>query len=330
MASRSSRPRRSRAARWPRPGVRAAPALLLVVAVAACGSVGQPVRSSTAAPLAPPTATVQSAAVTPPCDPVPGWSCEQSARFAAVEKKIDGLPGPDGHLAVSFTDRTTGRTWTAGDVTHPGWTASTIKLAIATDLLEGDRTGRSALSGADRDDMAAMLHSSDNEATDRLWKRHGGDDMLARFRDRYGMGGVAFQPGFTTSTYWGFVKCTTADLASLGRHILDRTDPADRAHLVTAMRGVAENQRWGVWAAGAGNRPGDKNGWSQEKDAYGEHWVTDTVGFAGPDERYVVAIMYQVPPQGSLDDGVHAVSDVTALLFGAPTPADVTVPEPDG
>lgn len=87
---------------------------------------------------------------------------------------------------------------------------------------------------------------------------------------------------------------------------------------------------WGVWAAGTDQRPGNKDGWSQEKDSYGEHWVTDTVGFAGPDERYIVAIMYQVPPQGTLDDGVHAVSYVAALLFGAPVPAPVTIPEPDG
>lgn len=273
---------------------------------------------------------MQSAVVSPSCDPVPGWSCEQSARFAAVGRMLAALPGPHGHLAVSFTDRTTGRTWTAGDVAHPGWTASTIKLAIAADLLDGVRSGRVALTAADREDMAAMLHSSDNAATDRLFRRHGGDAMLARFRDRYRMTGLAFQPGFTRDTHWGYVKCTTADLAALGRHVLDRIDPADRSYLVAAMRGVAQNQRWGVWAAGPGQRPGNKNGWSQERDAYGEHWVTDTVGFAGPDERYVVAIMYQVPPPGSLDDGVHAVSDVAALLFGSPVPSPVTVPEPDG
>ena len=274
-----------------------------------------------------PTARPGSA---PVCTPVPGWSCTQSARFAAVWRKLAGLPGPNGYLAVSFTDRETGRTWTAGDVGHPGWTASTIKLAIATDLLEGDRSGRSSLSSADRDDMAKMLHSSDEAATDRLWRKYGGADMLARFRARYGMTGLAFQPGFTDSTYWGFVKCTTADLAALGRYVLDRAEPADRAYLVAALRGVADNQQWGVWAAGARQRPGNKDGWSQEKDSYGRHWVTDTVGFAGPDERYVVAIMYQVPPAGSLADGVHAVSDVAALLFDAPTPADVTVPAPDG
>ncbi len=96
------------------------------------------------------------------------------------------------------------------------------------------------------------------------------------------------------------------------------------------MRGVAANQQWGVWGAGPAQRPGNKDGWSFESDPYGKHWVTDTVGFAGPAERYTLAIMYQVGPAGSLADGVHAVSDVAALLFGAPAPARVTVPAPDG
>jgi hypothetical protein len=123
------------------------------------------------------------------------------------------------------------------------------------------------------------------------------------------------------------VKCTAGDLAALMRYVLDN---ADRDYLVTAMRGVAANQRWGVWGAGPAQHPGNKDGWSFESDAYGKHWVTDTVGFAGPGERYTVAIMYQVDPAGSLADGVHAVSDVAALLFGAPVPARITVPAPDG
>jgi hypothetical protein len=255
---------------------------------------------------------------------VDGFSCDWAPRLAAARRTIDGRPDAPGFVAATVVDRVTGATWSAGDVDRPGWTASTIKVAIATDLRE-----QGGLSDADRADMDAMLHSSDNAATDRLWKRHGGDAMLDRFRTRFGMRSVAFQPGFTRSTYWGFVKCSTADLAAMVRYVLDRAAPADRAYLVDAMRGVADNQRWGVWAAGADQRPGTKDGWSQERDDWGEHWVTATAGFAGPDERYVVAVTDQQPSPGSLPGGVHAVSDVVAQLFGQPVPAPVTVPEPD-
>jgi hypothetical protein len=50
-------------------------------------------------------------------------------------------------LSVVFIDRVSGATWRTGDTTHPGWTASTIKLAIAADLLRLDRAGRICVSG---------------------------------------------------------------------------------------------------------------------------------------------------------------------------------------
>jgi hypothetical protein len=259
-----------------------------------------------------------------------GWSCTQQQRFAAVSAYISHTVSGQGYLSVVFTDRQTGRAWRVGPTQHEGWTASTVKLAIATDLLRRQRAHQITLTAADRHDMAAMLNSSDNAASDRLWARFGGEDMLVRFRNEYGMTGLHFVPGFTAKTYWGFVKCTADDLAALLNYVFTQTDPADRIYLVAAMRGVASNQQWGVWAAGSAQRPGNKDGWSYETDSYGKHWVTNTIGFAGPDERYRIAVMYQVDPSGTLAAGVHTVSDVVALLFGVPVPAHITVPAPDG
>jgi hypothetical protein len=259
-----------------------------------------------------------------------GWSCAQQQRFAAAGDYISRNVRGKGYLSVVFTDRLTGKAWRYGPTQHDGWTASTIKLAIATDLLRRQRAGQITLTAADRRDLAAMLNSSDNRASDRLWARYGGEAMLARFRDQYGMTGLHFVPGFTAKTYWGFVKCTTDDLTALLNYVFTKVDPADRAYLVTAMRGVAPNQQWGVWAAGSDQRPGNKDGWSYEADSYGKHWVTNTIGFAGPDEHYLIAVMYQADPSGTLDNGVHAVSDAVALLFGLPVPAHITVPAPDG
>jgi hypothetical protein len=259
-----------------------------------------------------------------------GWSCTQQERFDAASAYISRTVSGHGYLSVVFTDRQTGRAWRVGPTQHAGWTASTIKLAIATDLLRRQRAHQITLTAADRHDMATMLNFSDNAASDRLWARFGGEDMLARFRNQYGMTGLHFVPGFTAKTYWGFVKCTTDDLAALLNYVFAQLEAADRTYLVGAMRGVAPNQQWGVWAAGSEQRPGNKDGWSYETDSYGKHWVTNTIGFAGPDERYLIAVMYQVDPSGTLAAGVHAVSDVVALLFGEPVPARITVPAPDG
>jgi len=316
--------------RWSAAGVALAASLAL--AGCAVGGSGTPHPALVAATAAPATATphpvspTASAAAAPGCVDGP-WSCPQQQRFAEVTAYTRRTVGAHGYLSVVFTDRVTGATWRTGDTAHPGWTASTVKLAIAADLLRRDRAHQITLSAADRHDLATMLNFSDNAATDRLWKAYGDDAMLARFRSEFGMTGLRFVPGFTPRTYWGFVKCTSDDLAALMRYVLTS---ADRDYLVAAMRGVAANQQWGVWGAGPAQRPGNKDGWSFESDPYGKHWVTDTVGFAGPAERYTLAIMYQVGPAGSLADGVHAVSDVAALLFGTPAPARVTVPAPDG
>ena len=186
------------------------------------------------------------------------WGCAQQQRFAAAEAYFRDRVGNRGHLAVVFTDRTTGRRGAWASTTRPGWTASTIKLAIAADLLARDRAGTITLTPANRNDLAAMLNSSDNAATNRLWRAYGGPDMLARFRETFGMSTLRFVPGFTPSTYWGFVKCSSDDLASLMLHVLTQTDPADRFSLVQAMRQVAPNQQWGAWAAGAIEHPGTR------------------------------------------------------------------------
>src|SRR6185437_14117838 len=264
------------------------------------------------------------------CGADSGWSCAQQQRFAEANAYLGRTVHGQGYLSVVFTDRQTGRAWRSGPTQHAGWTASTIKLAIATDLLRRQRAHQITLTAADRRDLAAMLNSSDNAASDRLWARFGGEEMLGRFRNQYGMAGLHFVPGFTAKTYWGFVKCTTDDLAAPLNYVFTQIDPADRNYLLAAMRGVAPNQQWGVWAAGSPQRPGNKDGWSYETDPYGKHWVTNTIGFAGPGERYLIAVMYQVDPRGTLAAGVHTVSYVVALLFGGRVPAPVTVPAPDG
>jgi hypothetical protein len=313
--------------RW----IRAALALgCAVLATAGCVAAADPATSNASAPFGAAATSPANPANPATCADTTTWSCVQQQRFAAASGYAQRVVGANGYLSAVFTDRQSGQSWRLGPTQHAGWTASSIKLAIVTDLLRRQRSGEITLSAAERHDMDAMLHSSDEPASDRLWWAFGGADMLARFRDRFGMSGVQFVPGFTARSYWGFVKCTSEDLAALGRYVLERTDPADRAYLVNALRTVAGNQQWGVWAAGADQQPGNKDGWSFESDSYGKHWVADTVGFAGPQQRYVVAVMYQVDPSGALADGVHTVSDLVALLFGRAVPAPVVVPAPDG
>ena len=273
-----------------------------------------PVVATSAAPA--PTTPATTAACTP-------WDCAQQARFAAAAAYLARRPG---QLGIVVDDRGTGAVWRAGATGHAAWTASTIKVAIAATLLERQRAGRIALAATDRSAMADMLNWSSNDAATALWNKFDGPGMLDGFRRTYGMSGLSVVPGY--DTFWRHLQCTADDLHNLMAYVLARLHPADRAYLVGALRGVSDNQRWGVWAAGPGMQPGNKDGWALKPDASPDHWVTHTVGFAGPDERYIVAVTYELPASATLADGVHAVSDLVALVFGAPTPAPVTVPPP--
>jgi hypothetical protein len=253
------------------------------------------------------------------------WGCAQDQRFAAAKALIKKKPG---QLGIVVKDRVTGKVWEAGTPAHPTWTASTIKLAMVTSLLERDRSGEITLDAKARQQIADMLSFSSNEAADALWSRYGRATMIDRFRTVYGMRGLTFVDGF--DRYWGFMKCTARDLAALMSYVLDKLNKDDLAYVIGAMRSVDSVQQWGVWAAGEALHPGTKDGWSLEKDDGSQHWVTNTVGFAGDNERYIVAVMYHLPPgTGSLKGGVHAVTDLVATVFGQPIPAHAVVPPPD-
>jgi hypothetical protein len=257
-------------------------------------------------------------APTPDCGP---WGCTFQHRLDAAAKLTGAGPG---RLGVTVLDRRTGAVWEAGTASHLMWASSTPKLALATSLLERQRAGTITLDATARQQLAAMLAVSDDAAADALWDRYGGASLLPTFRDRYGMSGATFVAGFPQR--WGFIKVSARDLRRLMTYVLTKTDPADRAYLVDALRTTGAIQHWGVWAAGSAQQAGAKDGWSIEYDGGVQHWCTSSVGFAGPGERYVVAVMDDLPPGTGIAPGVHATSDVVATIFGVPTPASVTVP----
>ncbi|GAA1807990.1 hypothetical protein HC028_21490 [Planosporangium flavigriseum] len=266
----------------------------------------------------PPDAGAVRAAATPaPADLV------AQQRFRAAGELVKKA---NGHLAVIVRDRRTGAEWRAGELDRPAWAASTIKLAMAVNLLERARNGEIKLDSAARKNIADMLEGSSDAAADVLWDKFGNEAFVPWFQQQYGMAKLEFPAGAVRR--WNHLKCAPDDLLHLIGFVLDRADPTDRDYLMAAMRRAGTSQRWGAWAAGDPNRPGVTNGWSLETDDQAKHWVTHSVGFAGPGAEYAVVIMFDQPPGATLDTGVHTVSDIIATAFGAKTPADVTVPGP--
>ncbi|MGF6886943.1 hypothetical protein ABIA39_005432 [Nocardia sp. GAS34] len=240
------------------------------------------------------------------------FDCDMSQRIAEANSYLAGRPGVTGYVV---RDRNTGAVYSNNNANTLFWTASTIKLAIAEDLINRERVGAIVISPQDRGLLEHMLATSNDNAADILWAKYAGPDRRAftnAFRAN-GMTGLVPRPTPPDRVFpdWGFQQCTPADLDRLMSNVLDHMNPADKAYLLDRMRNVDVDQHWGVWGAGSAMRPGLKNGWSQEQSG----WVVNSVGFAGPNERYTLAIMNNLGNQGGYNDGEETTTHVAQLLF---------------
>ncbi|MEH3132941.1 MAG: tat pathway signal sequence [Mycolicibacterium neoaurum] len=236
--------------------------------------------------------------------------CALRERLVAAENYLVDRPGTVGFV---LRDRATGAKYRNANAATPIWTASTIKLAMVADLLSREQSGTVRLTATDREQMVAMLRNSDNAAADALWSEYGGAANVfnANF-PRYGMTGVRPQPGFgDVYPYWGFQKSTADDFDALMNYVLDKLSPANSSAVVAEMQRVEGAQRWGVWGAGPAMAPGAKNGWSQEQGG----WVVNSVGFAGPRQRYTLSIMNALGGEGGYDDGVETTTNLARILL---------------
>lgn len=254
-----------------------------------------------------------------PCRGIaPGFSCVMQHRIRSVERYLATQPG---EIGIVLHDRRTGATWRNREAGTPMPAASTVKLAIAADLLLRQRAGSLSLTDADRDLLHAALHESSDAAADQLWSAFESGSFAQRIK-RFGMNDTSF---CSSPPYWGCVYTTADDLDSLMNHVLGKLPARDRIYLVYQLRHVAWDQQWGVWGAGRSSHPGNKDGW-EDNDGV---WITDTVGFAGPRERYTLSIMDDLEGTADFPTGINTLSQVAALLFRdrhVPAPAVQATP----
>lgn len=267
------------------------PAAALALALAGCTA--QPAPA--AAPTATPTASVPTATASAP---VPTLAERGTAADAYAGSRV-------GTTGIVVRDRQTGEVWGNASAGTSFRAASTVKLAIAVDLLTRARAGAIRLSAADLASMTAMIVSSDNAAASRLWNRFGGAAIGSRF-PAYGLTGA------TGTAAWATVRCTPADLERLVTYVLERTAPPDRVTLVGLLRSVVPDQRWGVFGLVGSALPGAKNGWTPSPAG----WAVDTAGFAGPAERWTVVVMTDLTGvvTNAPDDFVYGVQTVTGTV----------------
>jgi hypothetical protein len=299
--------------------------------VAGCGLIGGQTGEPAAAQVGTPAIASRppspspSPSPSPTCSGIaPGFSCEMQQRITAVQNYLTGAPGS---IGIVLDDRATGAVWRNADATEEYPAASTMKLAMMTDLLLRNAAGSIHLTSTDMDEMYQALYTSNDDDANDLWDKYEDASFLTRIQ-AFGMTGAEFT---ASPPNWGFMYCTAQDLDNLMNYVLHDAPASVRDYLVYRLQHVsAVDQQWGVWGAGPENQPGNKDGWEWDPP---DLWITNTVGFAGPDQRYTLAIMYDLEgydgssgPTG-FDYGIDKLSQIASLLFqGHVTSQPVALP----
>ena len=243
------------------------------------------------------------------------------------------LAGRHGSIGIVLDDRVTGAVWHNGNAHTLYPAASTMKLAVMTDLLLRNRRGTIHLTRTDRRQMYQALHTSNDVDANDLWGKYENAGFQQRIR-AFGM----TRAHFTGEINWGYMYCTPRDLDHLMNYILTKAPAGIRDYLVRQLQHVSvHDQQWGVWGAGPANQPGNKDGWEQDPLGPGDKWwITNTVGFAGPAQAYTLSVMDNLYNYGGTGPrgffyGANTLTQIASILFqghgtAAPHPQPSYVP----
>lgn len=200
-------------------------------------------------------------------------------------------------ISIAVLDRRTGQLVTRGD-SAPFPTASVSKLFIADDLLMGLAQAKRPLSVEDSRRLDTMLRASDDFAAGEFWERGGGNAVITRVVERYGL-------RETTPPYdgnWWSTMSTTADLVRYYGKLIDGSGglPAQQANTILADLAASEP----VGIDGYPQRFGIPDGLFDEPVAVKQGWmccwngpnqVHLSTGVAGADRRFAIAIASMQP-----------------------------------
>lgn len=198
----------------------------------------------------------------------------------AMSKALDALPANEGRYTVAVEDLDGRDAAVYGEDTGAFDTASVVKVDILAALLLDAQDRGAPLTAQDKKQATAMIRSSDNDATNALWKAIGGTDGLNAANKRLGLKATHTDK----DGHWGLTRTTAADQTVLLEAVLgDAHSPLtahSRGYMRSLMSTVEKNQRWGISAADDGKRhgatPALKNGWLPRSET--KLWDVNSIG----------------------------------------------------
>lgn len=268
------------------------------------GDNGRSILSSTAH-AAQDVVTEQVAAQPPAAEAqVAGGSGTREEKFRAAMAQQAEETGQT--FSVAVHDDVTGQTWTYAPERRY-MEASVVKVSIVLTLIRQATEEGRGLSDEEIELSRLMITKSDNDATNELYARIGGNVGLGETYELLGMSGTESGPG------WGASLTTAEDQLKVVEAVTKGTDWLDedqRGYLLELMNSVEGSQYWGVPAGTRDAAVAVKNGWLQDEDGL---WSVNSIGHVSEDsDDYSIAVLSA--GSAAMDDGVSLVEDVAAVV----------------
>ncbi|MFI6007998.1 serine hydrolase [Streptomyces sp. NPDC051243] len=257
--------------------------------------------------------------------PIPGPEAPpRQNRGATLARALRPLlPGGDTRLAVAVLDLDSANRQIASYGKRARFeTASIIKVDILATLLLQAADEDRELTAAERRNAAEMIRSSDNDATNVLWREIGAAEGLDAANERLGLSSTRGGPGIR----WGLTRTTATDQVQLLRAVFARgperfprtrarLSRESRAYIRSLMGRIDPDQDWGISAAGSpGSRWALKNGWLQRQPT--GLWIINSVGqVTVHGHRYLVSVLSDGNP--TMERGISLVERAARAAVGA-------------
>lgn len=224
-----------------------------------------------------PAATASAPSVTPTAPPAPEPPPSDSAFAAheALSTALSALPrGKNVAFGVGLRDAATGRSFLYA-VGAPFEMASTVKVDILVATYVRAMDAGRTLTANEKKLAASMIRNSDNTAATTLFRAAGRSPGMTAVYERMGMRETRSNSSWGLTTTTPGDRLVVLDALARGGGALRAEDGAE---ILSLMRTVATNQRWGV---GGAARPLEtvavKNGWLP-RATQGGRWIVSTSG----------------------------------------------------
>lgn len=209
----------------------------------------------------------------------------------------------------ALLNRRTGRViGSANATTGTSSTESMIKAWIGADYLMGLRARGSQPSQFERQSIHDMIHLSDDDAAERLYRARDGNDVIRRLIATCGLTNTHVFSG-----WWSKTEMSARDAAMMGSCIADAqpAGPAFTKLLLTEMRTVDPSNAFGISEASVlrGRAVAVKNGWTARATG---NWHLNCLALW---DTWSLAVQTRYPHRLGQDYGAAICRSVTEQLF---------------